>query len=110
MGGGMQPQGHTQIVCNIVDFGMNLQEAGDAPRIVHTGDSDPTGGVMQDGGTLALEDGFGWEIRRELMRRGHRIQAAFGDFGGYQAIWRDPDTGCYAGASESRKDGQAAGY
>jgi gamma-glutamyltranspeptidase/glutathione hydrolase len=110
MGGDTQPQAHVQIVTNLIDFGMNLQEAGDAPRIVHTGDSDPTGGVMQDGGTLALEDGFGWEIRRELMRRGHRIQAAFGDFGGYQAIWRNPDTGCYAGASESRKDGQAAGY
>jgi gamma-glutamyltranspeptidase/glutathione hydrolase len=110
MGGDTQPQAHVQIVTNLLDFGMNLQEAGDAPRMVHNGDSDPTGGLMQDGGTLALEDGFDWETRRELMRRGHRLQSAFGEFGGYQAIWRNPENGCYAGASESRKDGQAAGY
>jgi gamma-glutamyltranspeptidase/glutathione hydrolase len=110
MGGDTQPQAHVQIVTNLIDFGMNLQEAGDAPRMVHTGDSDPTGTIMTDGGSLALEDGFDWETRRELLRRGHRLQAGLGDFGGYQAIWRDPDSGCYAGASESRKDGHAAGY
>ena len=109
MGGDTQPQAHVQIVTNLIDFNMNLQEAGDAPRMVHNGDSDPTGGTMTDGGNLALENGFDWETRRELMRRGHRLQEAFGDFGGYQAIWRDPGTGSYAGASESRKDGQAAG-
>jgi gamma-glutamyltranspeptidase/glutathione hydrolase len=110
MGGDTQPQAHVQIVTNLVDFNMNLQEAGDAPRIVHRGDSDPVGGMMKDGGSVALENGFDWEVRRELMQRGHRIDSAFGDFGGYQAIFRDPETGCYAGASESRKDGQAAGY
>ncbi len=111
MGGDMQPQGHVQIVVNLVDFGMNLQEAGDAARFHHAGSSEPTGTVMRDGGVLHLESGVGPEVRRELVRRGHRIQESTGTvFGGYQAIRRDPDTGVYFGASESRKDGMAAGY
>jgi gamma-glutamyltranspeptidase / glutathione hydrolase len=112
MGGAMQPQGHVQIVMNLIDFGMNLQEAGDAPRIHHDGSTDPAGQVveMRDGGVLNLESGFPYETRRELMKRGHRVQDAVGPFGGYQAIARDPVTGVYAGASESRKDGHAAGY
>jgi len=110
MGGGMQPQGHVQIVVNLLDFGMNLQEAGDAPRIQHTGSSQPTGTVMEDGGIVNLETGFDYEVIRNLMQRGHKIQFAHGPYGGYQAIMRDPDTGVYHGASESRKDGQAAGY
>jgi gamma-glutamyltranspeptidase/glutathione hydrolase len=110
MGGDTQPQAHAQVVCNLVDFAMGLQEAGDAPRILHSGDSDPRGGLMKDGGTLSLETGFSWEVIRSLMGRGHRIGGGLGQFGGYQAIWRDPATRVYAGASESRKDGQAAGY
>jgi len=112
MGGAMQPQGHVQIVMNLVDFGMNLQEAGDAPRIHHDGSTDPAGQIveMRDGGVLNLETGFPYETIRELMRRGHRIEFADGPYGGYQAIARDHDNGVYIGASESRKDGQAAGY
>ncbi|MGQ0799107.1 MAG: gamma-glutamyltransferase [Pseudomarimonas sp.] len=112
MGGGMQPQGHAQIVMNLIDFGMNLQEAGDAPRIHHDGSTEPAGPVtpMDDGGVLNLESGFSAETVRELSKRGHRIETAVGPFGGYQAIARDPVTGVYAGASESRKDGNAAGY
>jgi len=112
MGGAMQPQGHAQIVMNLVDFGMNLQEAGDAPRIHHDGSTDPAGQVAQmgDGGVLNLESGFPYETVRELMKKGHRIEGAVGPYGGYQAIARDPDSGVYAGASESRKDGHAAGY
>jgi gamma-glutamyltranspeptidase/glutathione hydrolase len=110
MGGGMQPQGHVQIVVNLLDFGMNLQEAGDAPRIYHIGSSRPTGEVMEDGGIVNLESGFDDEAIRELKRRGHNIQFAPGLYGGYQAIMRDPESGVYYGASESRKDGQAAGY
>ncbi|MFO7851041.1 MAG: gamma-glutamyltransferase [Bacteroidota bacterium] len=110
MGGAMQPQGHTQIVINIVDFGMNLQEAGDAPRIRHTGSSQPTGSIMTDGGDVNLEDGFRWEEIQKLIRKGHSVQWNLGSYGGYQAIMRDPETGVYYGASESRKDGQAAGY
>ena len=112
MGGAMQPQGHVQIVMNLVDFGMNLQEAGDAPRIHHDGSTDPAGQVveMADGGVLNLESGFAYETLRELTKMGHRIETAVGPFGGYQAIARDPEHGVYIGASESRKDGNAAGY
>ena len=110
MGGGMQPQGHTQIVCNIVDFGMNLQEAGDAPRIRHEGSSQPTGEKMTDGGTVYLESGFDYETIRELISKGHTIQFSHGAYGGYQAIMRNNENKVFYGASESRKDGQAAGY
>jgi len=111
MGGDMQPQGHIQIMINLVDFGMDLQEAGDAARFHHTDSSEPTGTVMTDGGVVHLESGVSAEIKRELLRRGHRIEEITPVvFGGYQAIRRDPATGVYAGASESRKDGMAAGY
>jgi gamma-glutamyltranspeptidase/glutathione hydrolase len=110
MGGGMQPQGHTQIVCNIIDFGMNLQEAGDAPRISHEGSSEPTGEKMTDGGNVSLESGFTYDTIRELMSKGHKISYEKGPFGGYQAIMWDSKNKVYYGASESRKDGQAAGY
>ena len=111
MGGDMQPQGHVQIVVNLVDFGMNLQEAGDAPRFHHTGSSEPTGTSMTSGGVLHLESGLPSEIYRDLDKRGHRIeQTSPGTFGGYQIIHRDPKTGVLAGATESRKDGMAAGY
>ena len=111
MGGAMQPQGHVQIVMNLVDFGMNLQEAGDAPRIQHEGSTEPTGQgtAMSDGGEVNLETGFPYETVRELMRKGHRIIFADGPYGGYQAILR-ADNGVYFGASESRKDGHAAGF
>lgn len=110
MGGAMQPQGHTQIVCNIIDFGMNLQEAGDAPRIQHSGSSQPTGEVMTDGGTVQLESGFSYQTIRDLMSKGHKIGYEKGPYGGYQAILWDNVNKVYYGASESRKDGQAAGY
>jgi len=110
MGGAMQPQGHAQIVVNLVDFGMNLQEAGDAPRIHHTSPSQPTGGKMTEGGVLNLESGFPEETIRELLRKGHKIAPAIGPFGGYQAIMYNAENDVYYGASESRKDGQAAGY
>jgi len=110
MGGDMQPQGHVQIVCNIIDFGMNLQEAGDAPRIEHSGSSQPTGEKMTDGGTVSLETGFSYQTIRSLMEKGHNISYANGPYGGYQAIMRDDKNKVYYGASESRKDGQAAGY
>ncbi len=110
MGGGMQPQGQAQIVVNLVDFGMGLQEAGDAPRIHHSGSSEPTGETMSDGGVVNLETGFKSEVIRDLVNRGHRIEYAPGPYGGYQAIMKHPEYGVYIGASESRKDGQAAGY
>lgn len=110
MGGGTQPQMHAQIIVNLLDFGMNLQEAGDAPRILHSGSSSPTGELMTDGGYVSLESGFSESVKRGLVERGHRIQRADGAFGGYQAIMWNKQKKVYFGASESRKDGQAAGY
>lgn len=110
MGGATQPQGHAQIVINLIDFGMNLQEAGDAPRILHNGSSQPTGSVMTDGGVLQLESGIDYEVIRELVKMGHKISWNVGSYGGYQAIMWDELNKVYYGASESRKDGQAAGY
>jgi len=110
MGGAMQPQGHAQIVVNMVDFGMNLQEAGDAARINHKGSSQPTGTDMTDGGTLHMESEFSPETRDALEALGHTLGKSDGSFGGYQAIMWDAGEGVYYGASEVRKDGQAAGY
>ncbi len=110
MGGSAQPQMHAQIIMNIIDFGMNLQASGDAPRILHTGSSEPTGTHMTDGGQVYLESGFDYETIRELVQMGHKIGYTIGNFGGYQAIRYDPVNHVYYGASESRKDGQAAGY
>jgi len=110
MGGSMQPQGHAQIIVNMIDFGMNLQEAGDAARINHTGSSQPTGSVMSDGGIVHLENGFSAEVRESLRSMGHKLGDSDGSFGGYQAILWDEEQGVYYGASEVRKDGQAAGY
>ena len=108
MGGAMQPQGHAQIIINLVDFGMNLQEAGDAPRIRHIGSSQPTGEKMLDGGYLSLEKKFSDSEIQKLKKLGHKLQYDLGGFGGYQAImYKD---GVYIGASESRKDGHASGY
>ncbi len=110
MGGAMQPQGHAQIVINLIDFGMNLQEAGDAPRIRHVSNQQPTGGEMFDGGELSLESGFDYKEIRKLMKFGHKVIFSLGSFGGYQAIMYDDELGVYFGASESRKDGSAMGY
>ncbi len=110
MGGDMQPQGHAQIIINLIDFKMNLQEAGDAPRIYHSGSSEPTGQQMTDGGILYLESGFRWEVIQKLLSMGHRVEWNLGGYGGYQAIMWDDKNKVYYGASESRKDGQAAGY
>jgi gamma-glutamyltranspeptidase/glutathione hydrolase len=112
MGGDMQPQGHVEIVMNLIDFGMNLQEAGDAPRIQHEGSTSPEGQAtpMTNGGWVDLESGFPYETVRGLMMRGHDVRFALGPYGGYQAIEWDARNRVYIGASEGRKDGQAAGY
>ncbi len=110
MGGGMQPQGHAQIVVNMVDFGMNLQEAGDAARVRHDGSSQPTGEKMTDGGVVNVESGFSAGTVAALEKKGHKVKVGPSGFGGYQAIMKDPETGVYYGASESRKDGHAAGF
>jgi gamma-glutamyltranspeptidase/glutathione hydrolase len=110
MGGDFQPQGHTQIVMNLIDFGMNLQAAGDAPRWDHTGSSSPTGEISDGTGEIRLESGISYETIRGLMDKRHKVGFARGIYGGYQAIMWDNVNKVYRGASESRKDGQAAGY
>lgn len=110
MGGGMQPQGHVQVIVNQIDFGMNVQEAGDAARWQHEGSSEPTGEKMRDGGYVQVESGVPYEAQRTLVQRGHDVRAGNGGFGGYQAIRWDPVHRVYWGASESRKDGSALGY
>ena len=110
MGGDLQPQGHVQILVNMIDFGLNVQEAGDAARFRHVGSDDWLRKSSSGVGKLQLETGIAPDVRRELTRRGHDLQPGDGGFGGYQAIMRDPATGVYWGASEMRKDGAAIGY
>lgn len=110
MGGDFQPMGHSQIVMNLIDFGMNLQEAGDAPRWDHTGGASPTGETTINKGLIRVESGIPYTTIRGLMDKGHQIGIARGIYGGYQAILWDDENKVYHGASESRKDGQAAGY
>ncbi|MEM7017065.1 MAG: gamma-glutamyltransferase [Pseudomonadota bacterium] len=112
MGGGMQPQGHVQILINIVDYGMNLQEAGDAARLNHTGGRQPTGVESDLLGTLNVEPGIPIETVEALQAMGHNVKVIDNGimFGGYQAIYRNPKTGVYTGATEMRKDGVAIGY
>jgi len=110
MGGAMQPQGHAQIVINMIDFGMSLQAAGDAARINHQGSSQPTDMQMTTGGVVHLETTFSEATRAALEKLGHTLGKSDGGFGGYQAIMWDEEQGVYYGASESRKDGHAAGY
>jgi gamma-glutamyltranspeptidase/glutathione hydrolase len=113
MGGAYQPIGHVSILTNMIDFGMNVQEAGDAARWDHSGSSQPTGSIsdkLNTTGQVSLESGFGFELIQALRSKGHRVQFGNSFFGRYQGIMRDPETDVYYGGSESRVDGQAAGY
>ena len=110
MGGDFQPQGHAQIVMNIVDFGMNTQEAGDAPRWDHKGSSSPRGNEAINKGEIRVESGIPYKTIRQLMSRGHDVGYTLGEFGGFQAIMWDEKNKVFRGASESRKDGQVSGY
>ena len=110
MGADMQPLGQVQVLVNLIDFGMNLQEAGDAARINHSGSSSPTGDTMRGKGTVSLEPGFSDNAIGGLLKRGHTIAYSYGGYGGFQGIMKDSTNGVYYGASEFRKDGNAAGY
>ena len=110
MGGDLQPQGHVQVLVNMIDFGLNVQEAGDAARFRHESSEDWSRKDSAGVGELMLETGIGPDVRKDLERRGHKLVKGDGSFGGYQAIMRDPLTGVYWGASEMRKDGAAIGY
>ncbi len=110
MGGDMQPQGHVQVLTDIIDFGMNVQEAGDAARWRHYGNAEPTGEASEGIGAVEMESGFDPAVKAELEKRGYKVVPGTGNFGGYQAIMFDPKNHVYWGASEMRKDGQALGY
>ena len=110
MGGAMQPQGHVQVLCNMVDFGMNVQAAGDAAHYRHYGSTSPTGEAMQERGTLRLETGVTQKVVNALRGRGHDVRVGGGSYGGYQAILFDADEGVYHGGTEMRKDGYVVGY
>jgi gamma-glutamyltranspeptidase/glutathione hydrolase len=110
MGGGMQPQGHVQVLSNIVDFGLNVQAAGDAARYRHYGSSSPTGEAMEGRGTLRVESGVDEDVVRALRGRGHDVSVGSGGYGGYQAIRWDPEAEVYWGGTEMRKDGYVVGY
>ena len=111
MGGDYQAQGHVQVLVNLIDFGMNVQEAGEAPRIEHVGSPTPTGKPGdKKGGAIKAERGIPAAVLRDLEKRGHEVSVVVTNGGGYQAILIDPRTNMLHGGSESRKDGCAAGY
>lgn len=110
MGGDMQPQGHVQIILNLVDYGLDLQAAGDAARWRHGDDQEPTGEPADGNGKLFLENGIPPSVRDALKARGHDVRPADGGFGGYQAIMRDRAHNVWVAATEMRKDGAADGY
>ena len=110
MGGDFQPQGHSQVVMNMIDFGMSPQQAGDQPRVEHGGSSSFTGRVMEGGGQLTFEKGFSDDVKEQLAAMGHEISPNLEAHGGYQAIWREDEPLRYFGGSDPRKDGCAIGY
>ena len=110
MGGDFQPQGHAQVLMNMIDFGMSPQQAGDQPRVSHSESSTPMGGRATGPGRVQLERGIAEEVKRQLLDRGHDVMASVGAFGGYQSIWRMEEPRRYFGGSDPRKDGCAIGY
>ncbi len=110
MGGDFQPQGHSQVLMNLIDYGMSPQQAGEFPRIAHYESSTPMGGIMKDGGEVIFERFIGDEVRQKLTDMGHKVLKSYGTFGGYQGIWRREEPRRYFGGSDSRKDGCAIGY
>ncbi|GMW00683.1 MAG: gamma-glutamyltransferase [Candidatus Hydrogenedentota bacterium] len=110
MGGDFQPQGHSQVLMNMIDFGYSVQQAGDQPRIEHAGSSDPDGSRMEGAGIVACERHIGDDVKEKLAALGHTLKPGFQEFGGYQAVWREDDPLRYFGGSDPRKDGCAIGY
>ncbi len=109
-GGDFQPQGHAQILMNIIDFGMSPQQAGEQPRVAHFGSSTPMGTKAVGGGSVGVERHIPETLKRKLAAMGHRIRPGVGSYGGYQGIWRKGNPLRYFGGSDPRKDGCAIGY
>jgi gamma-glutamyltranspeptidase/glutathione hydrolase len=111
MGGDMQPQGQVEVLCNLIDFHLDVQRAGEYPRLEHVGHPTPTGRPgAADGGTVQAEPGVPQSVVDDLTKRGHHVVRVRRNGGGYQAIRIDWDNGVLIGGSEARKDGVAAGY
>ncbi|MEO1021984.1 MAG: gamma-glutamyltransferase [Bacteroidota bacterium] len=113
MGGAYQPMGHVSLITNVIDFGMNMQEAGDALRWAHSGSTQPTDPLdktLTEVGMLSIESSVDPQVLEDLKAMGHQVRIGRSFFGRFQAIMRDPETGVYYGASEARVDGQAAGF
>jgi gamma-glutamyltranspeptidase/glutathione hydrolase len=110
MGGDFQPQGQSQVLMNLLDFGMSPQQAGEQPRVEHTESSAPTGSKMVGCGTVGFERGISDDVKLKLAYMGHRVRPNVGQFGGYQGIWRQDDPLRYFGGSDPRRDGCATGY
>ena len=110
MGGDFQPQGHAQVLMNMLDFGMSPQQAGDQPRVAHSGSSSPWGAKSKGGGSLSFEKGIDADVKQALAEMGHRTRPGVGVHGGYQAVWRLDEPRRYFGGSDPRKDGAAMGY
>ncbi len=110
MGGDFQPQGHVQVLMNLLDFGMSPQQAGEQPRIEHVESSTPTGRKMAGGGSVSFERGIPDDVKANLSSMGHKLNSRLGAFGGYQGIWRRENPRRYFGGSDPRKDGCAIGY
>ena len=110
MGGDFQPQGHVQVLMNIIDFGMSVQQAGDQPRVQHLESSTPTGIKMKAGGSVSFERHISEDVKQKLVSMGHKINPQPGAFGGYQGIWRKENPRRYFGGSDPRKDGCAIGF
>ncbi len=111
MGGDMQPQGQVQVLVNLIDFGMDVQAAGEAPRLEHVGSATPTGDTeAKGGGTVRAERDFPQPTLEALQQKGHQVVRVAVNGGGYQGILIDPTTNMLHGGSEARKDGCAVGY
>jgi gamma-glutamyltranspeptidase/glutathione hydrolase len=110
MGGDFQPEGHAQVLMNMLDFGLSPQQAGDQPRVSHAGSSDPRGTSAQGSGTVYLERGIPAASKRDLLALGHIVSDEVAAWGGYQAIWRADEPLRYFGGSDPRKDGGVFGY
>jgi len=110
MGGDFQPQGHAQVLMNIIDYGMSPQQAGEHPRVAHFESSTPTGYRSKDGGSVGLERFIPENVKQTLSEMGHKIRDNVDAFGGYQGIWRQEKPLRYFGGTDPRKDGCAIGY
>ena len=106
----MQPQGHVQILVNLLDFKMNVQQAGDLARVRHVGSATPRGEAANGVGVVEVETGIDDKVIKKLEKRGHTVRRTIGGVGGYQGIFIDHENGVLRGATEPRKDGIAVGY